>query len=148
MLICTEPCLVHSREPGYPLLVSLLLYLIDEAWDRDWHAETLFLDTQTEVGIAVRPKMYRAVLMDQDMVHRVVQPSKLAQAPRYSMVWKLAFLPREDGQACFSLLARMYKIVVGTDVLPYPLEKEVLLVFISQSHRTPSIASCPAFMLL
>lgn len=86
------------REPGYPLLVSLLLYLVDEGWERDWHAETLFLDTQTEVGVFVRPKKYRAVLMDQDVMHRVVQPSSLAKQPRYSVVWKLAFLPKEPGQ--------------------------------------------------
>ena len=86
------------REPGYPLLVSLLLYLVDEAWDRDWHGETLFLDTQTEIGLTVRPRMYRAVLMDQDVLHRVVQPSVLAQGPRYSVVWKLAMLPKNPGQ--------------------------------------------------
>lgn len=36
-----------NGEPGRPLLVSLLLYL-DDAWPRDWAAETLFLDC--EVG--------------------------------------------------------------------------------------------------
>lgn len=36
-----------NGEPGQPLLVSLLLYL-DDAWPRDWGAETLFLDA--EVG--------------------------------------------------------------------------------------------------
>jgi hypothetical protein len=36
-----------NGEPGRPLLVSLLLYL-DEAWPRDWAADTLFLDC--EVG--------------------------------------------------------------------------------------------------
>lgn len=87
------------REPGYPLLVSLLLYLVDEAWDRDWHGETLFLDTQTEIGLTVRPKMFRAVLMDQDVMHRVVQPSVLAERPRFSFVWKLAFLPKTPEQA-------------------------------------------------
>lgn len=49
---------------GRPLLVSLLLYL-DDTWPRQWDAETLFLDGDTDVGIAVRPKRYRAVLMDQ-----------------------------------------------------------------------------------
>ena len=46
------------------MLVSLLLYL-DEAWPRQWDAETLFLDDDTDIGIVVRPKRYRAVLMDQ-----------------------------------------------------------------------------------
>lgn len=34
-----------NGEPGQPLLVSLLLYL-DDAWPRDWAAETLFLDAE------------------------------------------------------------------------------------------------------
>lgn len=51
---------------GRPLLVSLLLYL-DDKWPRQWDAETLFLDDDTDIGIVVRPKRYRAVLMDQVM---------------------------------------------------------------------------------
>ena len=53
-----------NGEPGRPLLVSLLLYL-DAGWPRDWAAETLFLDDGTNCGVAVRPRPYRAVLMDQ-----------------------------------------------------------------------------------
>lgn len=49
---------------GKPLFVSLLLYL-NASWPRDWAAETLFLDADTDVGLVVRPKPYRAVLMDQ-----------------------------------------------------------------------------------
>lgn len=45
-----------NRDQGMPLLVSLLLYLVDDAWDRDMHAETLFLDSATDLGIVVRPK--------------------------------------------------------------------------------------------
>lgn len=49
----------------------------------------------------MRPKRYRAVLMDQDMLHRVSAPSAAAGGrPRYSLVWKLAFLPRQLGQRC------------------------------------------------
>eukprot|EP00877_Chromochloris_zofingiensis_P003980 jgi/Chrzof1/13583/Cz08g03060.t1 len=88
-----------NREPGKPLLVSLILYLNDE-WQRDWDAETLFLDTQTDTGVFVRPKPYRAVLMDQDVVHRLSMPSRTATTPRYSLVWKLVFLPKTPGQAC------------------------------------------------
>ena len=44
-----------NREPGKPLFVSLLLYLND-AWAREWDAETLFLDADTDVGLVVRPK--------------------------------------------------------------------------------------------
>ncbi|BDA51114.1 hypothetical protein COCOBI_17-3340 [Coccomyxa sp. Obi] len=89
-----------NGEPGRPLLVSLLLYL-DDAWPRDWAAETLFLDSQTDVGLVVRPKRYRAVLMDQDVLHRVSAPSAAAGGrPRYSLVWKLAFLPKAGDQAC------------------------------------------------
>ncbi|KAK9822818.1 hypothetical protein WJX81_003308 [Elliptochloris bilobata] len=81
---------------GRPLLVSLLVYL-DAAWPRDWGAETLFLDGRTDVGIAVRPKPGRAVLMDQDLLHRVSAPSPAAGSrPRYSLVRKLALLPRAN----------------------------------------------------
>ena len=45
---------------------------------------------QTGVGLVVRPKRGRAVLMDQDVLHRVSAPSAAAGGrPRYSLVWKL-----------------------------------------------------------
>ena len=53
-----------NGEPGRPLFASLILYLDDE-WPREWDAETLFLDTMSDVGIVVRPKRCRAILMDQ-----------------------------------------------------------------------------------
>lgn len=84
-----------NGEPGRPLFVSLLLYL-DDKWPRQWDAETLFLDDDTDIGIVVRPKQFRAVLMDQDVLHRVSTPSQLAGArPRYSLVWKLIFMPQD-----------------------------------------------------
>jgi hypothetical protein len=84
---------------GRPLLASLLVYL-DAAWPRDWGAETLFLDGRADVGVAVAPRPGRAVLMDQDLLHRVSAPSPAAgRRPRYSLVWKLAFLPRAAGAA-------------------------------------------------
>jgi hypothetical protein len=58
-----------NREPGKPLLFSLLLYL-DGEWPLQHDAETLFLDTTSDTGVLVRPKRWRAVLMDQDVVHR------------------------------------------------------------------------------
>ena len=82
-----------------PLLASLLVYL-DPAWPRDWGAETLFLDGRADVGVAVAPRPGRAVRMDQDLLHRVSAPSPAAgRRPRYSLVWKLAFLPRAPGGA-------------------------------------------------
>jgi len=89
-----------NGEPAQPLLVSMLLYL-DDQWPRDWGAETLFLDDETDMGVVVRPRRGRAVLMDQDMLHRVSAPSSAAGGrPRYSLVWKLAFLPKVPGQRC------------------------------------------------
>lgn len=42
---------------------------------------------------------YRAVLMDQDVLHRVSMPSQLAGGrPRYSLVWKLVFYPSQPNQ--------------------------------------------------
>ncbi|PNH11163.1 Ankyrin repeat domain-containing protein [Tetrabaena socialis] len=83
-----------NREPGRPLFVSLLLYL-NRTWEREWDAETLFLDTPSDCGVVVRPRAYRAVLMDQDVLHRLSVPSLAAGGrPRYSLVWKLVFVPR------------------------------------------------------
>ena len=79
--------------PGRPLFVSLLIYL-DETWRREWDAETLFLEPASGAGLLVQPRPGRAVLMHQDVVHRVSPPSATARRPRYSLVWKLAFVPR------------------------------------------------------
>ena len=82
-----------NHEPGKPLFITLLLYL-DKFWPRNFDAETLFLDDETETGVFVRPKAYRAILMDQDMYHRLSAPSLKAQRPRYSLVWKLLLIPK------------------------------------------------------
>ena len=87
----------HNRDRGRPLLVSALVYL-DADWPADCAAETLFADSPTGTGIFVRPLCGRCVLMDQDVVHRVNAPSALAEAPRYSFVEKLVFLPRAGEQ--------------------------------------------------
>ena len=89
-----------NGEPGKPLLVTLLVYL-NEEWERDWAGETLFLDGGTDTGVFVRPRAGRAVLMDQDVLHRVSAPSAAAGGrARLSLVWKLAFLPRGEGGRC------------------------------------------------
>ena len=46
----------------------------------------------------MRPKAYRAVLMDQDVAHRLSTPSAAANRPRYSLVWKLVMVPRQQQQ--------------------------------------------------
>lgn len=53
---------VRAQEPGRPLFVSLLLYL-DREWRREWDAETLFLDTPSDTGIVVRPKVKLAACL-------------------------------------------------------------------------------------
>jgi probable phosphoglycerate mutase len=85
-----------NGEAGRPLLVSLLVY-VDEHWRRDWDAETLFLEQGSGVGLLVQPRPGRAVLMHQDALHRVSTPSLTARRPRYSLVWKLLFVPRPGG---------------------------------------------------
>ncbi|KAI3427134.1 hypothetical protein D9Q98_007071 [Chlorella vulgaris] len=68
-------------------------------WRREWGAETLLLDGQTDGGVFVAPRPCRAVLLDQDILHRVSAPSAAAgNRPRFSLVWKLALLPRHPGQ--------------------------------------------------
>lgn len=59
-----------------PLFVSLLLYL-DAEWQREWDAETLFLDPPSGTGVFVRPQGGRAVIMDQDVTHRISTPSQV-----------------------------------------------------------------------
>lgn len=49
------------QEPGKPLFVSMLLYL-NEDWPRDKDAETLFLDTPTDTGIIIRPKVCQIII--------------------------------------------------------------------------------------
>ncbi|KAF6263406.1 hypothetical protein COO60DRAFT_1635230 [Scenedesmus sp. NREL 46B-D3] len=88
-----------NREPGKPLLFSLLLYL-DGDWPLEHDAETLFLDSVSDTGVVVRPRRFRAVLMDQDVVHRLSAPSHAAGRPRYSLVWKLVMLPKQPGGSC------------------------------------------------
>ncbi|KAL6754853.1 hypothetical protein V8C86DRAFT_280056 [Haematococcus lacustris] len=86
----------YNREPGRPRFVSMLLYL-NEAWPDELHAETLFVDPSTQVGVFARPAPGRVVLMDQDTSHRISPPSAVAAgAPRYSLVWKMVWLPRDD----------------------------------------------------
>ncbi|KAG2451787.1 hypothetical protein HYH02_003565 [Chlamydomonas schloesseri] len=84
----------HNRELGRPLFVTVLIYLND-TWPEDNHAETLFLDPETQLGLFVRPAPGRVVLMEQDMPHRISAPSRVAPGPRYSLVWKQVWVPRE-----------------------------------------------------
>jgi len=32
------------------------VYLVEDGWKIDWHAETLFLDTASDLGLVVRPR--------------------------------------------------------------------------------------------
>ena len=87
-----------NGDAGKPLLVSLLVYL-DPEWRPEWDAETLFLSGEPGVGVLVQPRPGRAILMHQDILHRVSMPSLLARRPRYSLVWKLVLVPKAGGGA-------------------------------------------------
>ena len=63
-----------------PLFTTLLIYL-DVEWRREWDAETLFLDAPTGTGVFVRPRGGRAVMMDQDVTHRISTPSQVGHRP-------------------------------------------------------------------
>ncbi|PRW50819.1 hypothetical protein C2E21_5446 [Chlorella sorokiniana] len=86
-----------NGEPGRPLLVSLLLYLNSE-WERDWGADTLFLDGASDTGIFVAPKPRRAVLFDQDIMHRVSAPLAAAGDLQWSVSMSAAVLAGLAGQ--------------------------------------------------
>lgn len=90
-----------------PLLATALLYFQD--WPLEDAAETLFFDAEeVGLGLAVRPRAGRVVVSEQDVVHRIVPPrsrsrrkkeGKPAPPPRYSLVLKLALIPRvEEGE--------------------------------------------------
>ena len=49
---------------------------------------------------------YRAVLLDQDVLHRLSPPSRAAGRPRFSLVWKLVFLPKQAGSSTACCLSR------------------------------------------
>jgi hypothetical protein len=86
-----------NRSPGKPRLVSLLMYT-NSSWDHTLdNGETLFVDDGSACGVLVAPKPGRVVLMDSDVRHRVQAPKASANKPRYSVVLKLAFLPRSQG---------------------------------------------------
>lgn len=125
-----------NGDPGRPLLVSLLLYL-DDRWPRQWDAETLFLDDDTDIGIVVRPKCYRAVLMDQDVLHRVSTPSQLAGArPRYSLVWKLVFMPKTAvQQCCIAKPAWGAPTAIGSAAKIQSIQRAMLLKRKSEVHQ-------------
>ncbi|CAN0488873.1 unnamed protein product, partial [Ectocarpus sp. 12 AP-2014] len=86
-----------NRRPGMPLFATLLIYL-DADWRREWDAETLFLDPPTGTGVFVRPRAGRAIVMDQDVTHRISTPSQTAHRPRYSLVLKLIFFSKQHGR--------------------------------------------------
>jgi len=87
-----------NRADGKPRFMSCLLYLNDE-WRESWGAPTRFLDVATNTKVDVKPKPGRVVLMDQDITHTVVPPSKAAgKRPRYSLVWKLVLHPKKANQ--------------------------------------------------
>jgi len=89
----------YNRLNGRPRFVSCLLYL-NESWDDEFGAPTRFYDPPTGETFDIIPKPGRCIIMDQDITHTVVAPSQSAGArPRYSLVWKLVFHPRQRGQS-------------------------------------------------
>eukprot|EP00854_Cymbomonas_tetramitiformis_P006733 gene6733-8056_t len=72
------------------------LVVLDNFFGEDQRSSLYDLIT----GVFVRPQPYRAVLMDQDISHRLSTPSVLANRPRYSLVWKLVFFPKAPEDDC------------------------------------------------
>ena len=89
-----------NRSFARPLFVSALIYLNGpecghKLWTPDMDAETLVLDPGTGTGVFIRPGPGRVLLMDQDALHRVSPPSRKTKIPRYSLVFKLCFYPKD-----------------------------------------------------
>lgn len=88
-----------NGEPGLPLLASLVVYP-NPRWEPGWGGDTHLLDPDTGCGALVVPRPGRALLMDQDALHRVSAPLAGAGGrPRFSVVWKLALVPRRGDAA-------------------------------------------------
>uniref|UniRef100_A0A7S4BQ14 Prolyl 4-hydroxylase alpha subunit Fe(2+) 2OG dioxygenase domain-containing protein n=1 Tax=Chrysotila carterae TaxID=13221 RepID=A0A7S4BQ14_CHRCT len=124
----------HARHGAYangtggkPLFVSLIVYL-DAQWRPQWDAETLFLDAESGTGVFVQPRPGRAVLMHQDALHRVSAPSALAHRPRYSLVWKLLFVPKRTQMHAQLALTREGETICrpewGPPVVLFPNDAE------------------------
>jgi hypothetical protein len=89
-----------NGEPGKPLLVSLVAYL-NSSWGVNDGADTLVLDLDSDTGVFIRPKAGRVILMHQDVLHRLSSPTTWACGrPRFSIVLKLMFIPKDDLTAC------------------------------------------------
>ena len=124
-----------NRERGKPLYVSAVLYL-DADWPVDFGAESLFLDPPTGTGVFIRPKAGRVVLMDQDVPHRLSPPAACAGRPRYSLVWKLLFCPRDGGQRCCIARPEWGRpIPFGSDARVAQLRRDLQLRRESQAPR-------------
>ena len=88
--------------------------------------------------------------MHQDVLHRVSTPSMLARRPRYSLVWKLLFVPREPKQPAGApetiltltlVLALALALVLPlalTLTLPLPLPLPLPLTLTPEARRRPS----------
>jgi hypothetical protein len=102
-----------NRTRGKPRFISCLLYLNNE-WNEELGAPTQFYDPGTNDIYQVFPKPGRCVIMDQDVTHKVVAPSKAAGLrPRYSLVWKLILHPKEENQN-MSLYPEIKPIIIGS----------------------------------
>lgn len=67
------------------------------------------------------PSPFRVVLMEQDMPHRISAPSRDAPGPRYSLVWKLVFVPKDRpaGQQQQGQQGQGQAPAVGVAAAPY-----------------------------
>ena len=66
----------------------------------------MVLDPASHVGLLLRPRPYRVVLMDQDVVHRISATNPRSPYQRLSLVWKLIFVPRGTDAVARPSLAR------------------------------------------
>lgn len=70
--------------------VTVLMYPIDGTWDPSWGGETVFLDSESEIVLAVLPKPGRVVLFDSRVQHVGRVPSSLFRDFRFSLAMKLS----------------------------------------------------------
>jgi SM-20-related protein len=70
------------------------IYYANMEWDRAWHGETVFYNSQGEPLHVVAPKPGRLVIFHGDIPHRASSPSRECYEPRLNIAFK--FLPSRE----------------------------------------------------
>ncbi len=92
--------LIHDDAPHYKKNHYTLLHYGNFTWHSNWHGETVFYDSNySEILFTSVFKPGRIILFDSSIPHCARPPSKIAEYPRYSIVYKFSLLENEIDQS-------------------------------------------------